>query len=69
MYPWPVPVFTYKPQVFTGREQFLRALTGFVSCVGINLLAKTLVVCNIIVIQNRPSTHIIDATSFIQKHC
>jgi hypothetical protein len=59
----------YKPQVFTRREQILRALTGFVSCVGINLLAKTLVVCEIIVIQNGPSTHIINATSFVQKQC
>jgi hypothetical protein len=66
MYPWQVPVFMYKPLVFTWREQFSRALTGLVSCVGINLLAKTLVVCEIIVIQNEPSTHIIDATSFIQ---
>ncbi len=66
-YPWWVPVFRYKPQVFTWREQFLHALTGFVSCVGINLLAKMLVVCEIIVIQNRPSTHVIDATSFVQK--
>ncbi len=46
----------YKPLVFTWREQFLRALTGFVSCVGINLLAKMLVVHKIIVIQNGPST-------------
>ncbi len=37
------------------------------SCVGINLLAKMLVVCEIIVIQNEPSTHAIDATSFVQK--
>jgi hypothetical protein len=59
----------YEPQVFSWREQFSRALTGFVSCVGINLLAKTLVVCKIIVIQNRPSIHIIDATSFVQKQC
>jgi hypothetical protein len=28
-----------------------------------------LVVCKIIVIQNGPSTHIIDATSFVQKQC
>jgi hypothetical protein len=61
--------FTYKPLVFTWREQFLRAQTGFVSCVGINLLAKMLVVCKIIVIQNGSSTHVIDATSFIQKQC
>jgi hypothetical protein len=61
--------FTYKPLVFTWQEQFLRALTCFVSCVGINLLAKTLVVCEIIVIQNGPSTHVINATSFIQKRC
>jgi hypothetical protein len=59
----------YKPLVFTRREQFLCALTGFVSCVGINLLAKTLVACKIIVIKNRLSTHAIDATSFIQKQC
>ena len=45
------------------------ALTGFVSCVGINLLAKMLVVREIIVIQNGPSTHIIDATSFVPKQC
>jgi hypothetical protein len=44
-------------------------LTGFVNCVGINLLAKTLFVCEIIVIQNGPSTHVINATSFIQKRC
>jgi hypothetical protein len=70
MYPsWQVPVFPYEPQVFTQREQFLRTLTGFVSCVGINLLAKMLVVHKIIVIQNRSSTHVIDATSFIQKRC
>ncbi len=54
MYPWRVPVFTYKPQVFTRREQFLRALTGFVSCVRINLLANTLVVRKIIVIKTNP---------------
>ncbi len=59
----------YEPQVFTQWEQFLRALTGFVSCVGIDLLAKMLVVCKIIVIQNGPSTHVIDATSFVQKQC
>ncbi len=47
----------------------LRALTGFVSCVGINLLAKTLVVCKIIVIKNRTSTHVIDVTDFVQKQC
>jgi hypothetical protein len=41
----------------------------FVSCVGINLLAKTLVVREIIVIQNGHSTHVIDATSFVQKQC
>ncbi len=29
------------------------------SCVGINLLSKTLVVCEIVVIQNGPSTHVI----------
>ncbi len=68
-YPWQVPVFTYEPLVFTQQEQFLRALAGFVSCVGINLLAKMLVVCEIIVIQNGPCTHIIDATSFVQKQC
>jgi hypothetical protein len=67
MYPWEVPVFTYKPQVFTWREQFVHAVTGFVSCVGINLLAKTIVVCKIIVIQNGPSTHVINAMSFVQK--
>ncbi len=49
-YPWWVPVFTYEPLVFTRQEQFSCALTGFVSCVGINLLAKMLVVCKIIVI-------------------
>jgi hypothetical protein len=59
----------YESLVFTQREQFLCALTGVVSCVGINLLATMLVVCKIIVIQNRPSTHIIDATSFVQKQC
>ncbi len=64
-----MPVFTYEPLVFTWREQFLRALTGFVSYVGINLLAKMLVVCKIIVIQNGPSAHDIDATSFVQKGC
>jgi hypothetical protein len=59
----------YKPLVFTRREQFLCALTVFVSCVGINLIAKMLVICEIIVIQNGPSTHVIDATSFVQKQC
>ncbi len=68
MYPWGVPVFTYEPQVFTWREQFLRALTGFVSCVGINLLAKTLVVCEIIVIQNVPSTHVFDARALFKSN-
>jgi hypothetical protein len=34
-----------------------------------NLLAKTLVVHKIIVIQNKPSTHVIDAMSFVQKGC
>jgi hypothetical protein len=53
--------------VFTQQEQFSRALTGFVSCVGNILLAKTQVVCNITVIQNGPSTHIINATSFVKK--
>ncbi len=66
-YPWLVPVFMYQPLVFTRREQFSRALTGFVSCVRINLLAKMLVVCEIIVIQNGSSIHIINATSFVQK--
>jgi hypothetical protein len=69
MYPWQVLVFTYEPLVFTWQEQFLCALTGFVSCVGINLLAKMLVVCEIIVIKNGPSTHIINAMSLIQKQC
>ncbi len=53
-YPWRVPVFTFKPLVFTWREQFSHALTGFVSCVGLFLLATTLVVCKIIVIQTDP---------------
>jgi hypothetical protein len=59
----------YEPQVFTWGEQFLCALTGFVSRVRIELLAKMLVVCKIIVIQNGPSTHVIDAISFVQKQC
>jgi hypothetical protein len=59
----------YERLVFTRREQFSRGLTGFVSCVRINLLAKMLVVREIIVIENGPSTHVIDATSFIQKQC
>ncbi len=59
----------YKPLVFTQWEQFLHELTGFVSCVGINFLEKTLVVREIIVKQNGPSTHVIDATSFVQKQC
>jgi hypothetical protein len=62
-----VPVLTYERLVFTWREQFLRALTGFVSCVGIDVLAKTLVVRKIIVIQNGPSTHVINVTSFVQN--
>ena len=41
----------------------------FCELVGINLLAKMLVVHEIIVIQNRHSTHVIDATSFVQKQC
>jgi hypothetical protein len=49
-HPWQVPVFKCKPLVFTWREQFSRALTGFVSCVGFFSLATTLVVCEIIVI-------------------
>jgi hypothetical protein len=61
--------FHVRTSSFTRREQFLRALTGFVSCVGINMLAKTLVVREIIVIQNGPSTQVIDATSFVQKQC
>ncbi len=69
MHPWREPVFTCKRLVFTWREQFSRALNGFVSCVGIILLAKMLIVCKIIVIKNRPSTHVIDAMSFVQKHC
>jgi hypothetical protein len=59
----------YKPLVFTQREQFLRALTDFMSCVRINLLAKTLVVREIIVKKNEPSTHVINAMSFNQKQC
>ncbi len=61
--------FHVQPLVFTWQEQFSHALTGFVSCVGINLLAEMLVVCKIIVIQHGPSTHVIDATSFVQKQC
>jgi hypothetical protein len=52
-----------------GGNCFSRALTGFVSCDGINFVAKMLVVFKIIVIQNGPSTHVIDATSFVQKQC
>jgi hypothetical protein len=59
--------FHVQTQVFTRREQFSCVLTGFVSCVGINLLAKMLVVRKIIIIQNGPSTHVINATSFVQK--
>jgi hypothetical protein len=44
----------YEPQVFARREQFSCALTGFVSCVGISLLAKMPVVRKIKVMQNRP---------------
>jgi hypothetical protein len=40
-----------------------------VSCDRFLLLAKTLVVCKVIVIQNGPSIHVIIATSFVQKHC
>ncbi len=49
-----VPVLTYKPLVFTQREQSSHALTGVVRCVGINFLAKMLVVRKIIVIQTDP---------------
>jgi hypothetical protein len=31
------------------------------------LLAKTLVVCKIIVIENRPATHVIDATTMFKS--
>ncbi len=61
--------FHVRTSSFHKREQFLRALTGFVSCVRINLLAKTLIVCKILVIQNGPSTHVIDAMSLVQKRC
>jgi hypothetical protein len=59
--------FHLRTSSFHTAGTVLRALTGFVSCVGINLLAITLVVHKIIVIQNGPSNHVINATSFIQK--
>jgi hypothetical protein len=61
--------FQVQASSFHTVGQFLHTLTGFVSCVGINVLAKMLVVCEIIVIQNGPSTHVINVTSFVQKQC